>query len=180
MYIVSQITPLEWRKAAVCNHDDDAINDNEFHLCKNSLNSLDGHGEDFTSAAEVDGGGNCSENYSTLEGYLKNASELSEESVAWMSMEHRRNFLERQHHHQHEPMPLEFGSAKRCSDIVDIDDDGLIGFEEARRSSFDTVDDEQSIELISYENNFNLKNSFWWAMGTLTQTTSDLYPKVSK
>lgn len=183
MYIVSQITPLEWRKAAVCNHDDDAINDNEFHLCKNSLNSLDGH-EDFMSAAEVDGGGNCSENYSTLEGYLSNASEeLSKESVAWMSIEHRRNFLEQQQpHHQHR----EFGSAKRASDDndVDIDDDGLIGFEKARRSSFasfgtDELDESQNIELISYENNFNLKNSFWWAMGTLIQAASDVNPKVS-
>lgn len=185
MYIVSQITPLEWRKAAVCNHDDDAINDNEFHLCKNSLNSLDGH-EDFMSSAEVDGGGNCSENYSTLEGYLKNASELSGESIAWMNMEHRRNFFEhrQQHHHQHHEA-REFGSKRSFNNNeVDIDDDGLIGFEEVRRSSFTTYDTDeleaQNIELISYENNFNLKNSFWWAMGTLIQTTSDLSPKVSE
>lgn len=188
MYVVSQITPLEWRRAAVCNHDDDAINDNEFHLCKNSLNSFDGH-EDFMSATDADGGGsgNCGGNYSTLESYLRNASELSGESNAWMNIEHRRNFLERRQHHHEHSQPLqaaELGSGKYSDEHLDIDDDGLIGYEEApRRGSFPTFErdelEAQNIELISYENNFNLKNSFWWAMGTLIQTTSDLYPKVS-
>lgn len=40
-------------------------------------------------------------------------------------------------------------------------------------------DELKNIELISYENNFNLRNSFWWAIATLIQqTTTDLYPKV--
>lgn len=188
MYVVSQITPLEWRKASVCNHDDE-MNDNEFH-CKNSLNSFDGH-EHFMNSTEVDGRGNCSENYSTLERYFKNASELSEESDAWMNMEHRRNFLERHHqHHSSSHQENEFGSLRNFDANLDIDDDGLIGFEEARPGSSTTYVNEEdaesghdhdklsNIELISYENNFNLYNSFWWAMGTLIQTTSDLNPKV--
>jgi hypothetical protein len=179
MYVVSQITPLEWRKAAVCNHDDE-INDNEFHLCKNStLNSLDGH-EHF--ATEIDGRGNCSENYSTLERYFKNSSDLSEESDAWMNMEHRRNFIEKkQHQHDHELR----SSLKQLDDELDIDDDGLIGFEKARHDSFSStyLDDEResqsNVELVAFENNFNLKNSFWWALASTIQTTSDLYPKVN-
>lgn len=177
MYVVSQITPLEWSKAAVCNHDDDAFNDNEFHLCKNSLNSFDGH-ENFMNPAEVDGAGNCSENYGTLERYLKNASELSTESDAWMNMEHRRNFLEKQRQQQESRQDNNLGSARHFEETLDLDDDGLIGFEKARHDSCSTYDNDD-IELISYENNFTLKNSFWWAMGTLLQTTSDLYPKVS-
>jgi hypothetical protein len=175
MYVVSQITPLEWRKAAVCNHDDE-INDNEFHLCKNSSNSLDGH-EHFMSTTEIDGRGNCSENYSTLEQYFKNASSLSEEGDAWMNIEHRKNFLDCNQHDQ------ETRSSKQFDDNLDIDDDGLIGFEEARHEQFPSsyLDDDESlnnIELVSYENNFNLKNSFWWALASTIQTTSDLYPKV--
>ena len=182
MYVASQITPLEWRKASVCNHEDD----NEFH-CKNSLNSFDGHETHFISTQGVDEGGNCDENYSTLEQYLKNANELSEESDAWMNMEHRRNFLERQQRNQQQTLTQdsELRSPRNFDEHLDIDDGGLIGFEEAARpNSFSTyaLDDEHDemgdIELISYENNFNLYNSFWWAMGTLIQTTSDLYPKV--
>jgi hypothetical protein len=175
MYVVSQITPLEWRKAAVCNHDDE-INDNEFHLCKNSSNSLDGH-EHFMSATEIDGRGNCSENYSTLEQYFKNASGMSEEHDAWMNVEHQKSFLE-----SNQP-DRETRSSKEFDDNLDIDDDGLIGFEEARHEHFSSsyLDDDDSfnnIELVSYENNFNLKNSFWWALASTIQTTSDLYPKV--
>lgn len=202
MYVVSQITPLEWRKASVCNNHDDAKNDNEFYLCKNSLNSLDGHERALMNASANDVGGNCSENYSTLERqYFKNASELSEENDdAWMNIEHRRNFLEaRNHHHHHHHTnqhqenqhPLEeseiFGSSRNFDENLDIDDDGLIGFERVRHGSFSTfsnIDGDHNnlgkIELISYENNFNLYNSFWWAMGTLIQTTSDLNPKVSR
>ena len=151
----------------MCNHDDE-INDNEFHLCKNSLDSFDGH-EDFMRSAEIDGRGNCCENYSTLERYLKNASELSEgDDDAWMSIEHRQNFLERQNRHHHKHQENEFGSSKNFDETLDIDDDGLIGFEEAKHPSMSTfVTDEHgganNIELISYENNFNLYNSFWWA-----------------
>lgn len=46
-------------------------------------------------------------------------------------------------------------------------------------SSFTSHDEIQNIELISYVNNFSLKNSFSWTLGTLMQSTSDLYPKVS-
>lgn len=164
----------------MCNHEDD----NEFH-CKSSTNSFDGHEAHFMNTQHVDGGGNCSENYSTLERHLKNASELSEESDAWMNMEHRRNFIERQQRHQQHKrlQENELGSSRNFDESLDIDDDGLIGFEEARPNSFsayalDEHDEMSNIELISYENNFNLYNSFWWAMGTLIQTTSDLYPKV--
>jgi hypothetical protein len=169
MYVVSQITPLEWRKASVCSPDDSEHA--EHQSCRNSLNSLDGH-EEFVS---TDGGGNCSENYSTFERYLSNSNELSDEDVAWMSIEHRRNFLE--HKRQQQPPGAGF------EETLDIDDDGLIGFEPARQSAFSSPANDDhaghNIELISYENNFNLYNSFWWAMGTLIQTTSDLHPKVS-
>lgn len=179
MYVVSQITPLEWREASVCNHDEEP-HDNEFHLCKNSLDSLDGH-EDFTSTATETGGrGNCCANYGTSEGYLSNASG---DEDAWMSIEHRRNFLERQRQNQAcNHRDNEFGSSKHLDEHLDIDDDGLIGFETvARQSSLSSLSPTgyDEIELISFENNFNLYNSFWWAMGTLIQTTSDLNPKVS-
>lgn len=170
----------------MCNHDDDT----EFH-CKNSMNSFDGHEAHFMSTQEdVDGRGNCSENYSTLERHYKNASELSEESDAWMNIEHRLNFLERRQQRDQDQKHLrteddECRSSRNFDEHLDIDDDGLIGYEEARPNSYSTyaLDDEHdeqmnNIELISYENNFNLYNSFWWAMGTLIQTTSDLYPKV--
>jgi hypothetical protein len=175
MYVVSQITPLEWRRASVCSHEDSdgGGGNDELHLCKNSLNSSDGH-EHFMNSTEADGGGNCCENYSTLERYLQNASEQSEDNDAWMSNEARRNF------EQPETRP-----ARNFDENLDIDDDGLIGFEPAHQSSFSSCandghdeHDEHNIELISYENNFNLYNSFWWAMGTLIQTTSDLNPKV--
>lgn len=158
----------------MCNHDD---SDGEH------LHSLDGH-EHFMSTADADGDGNCCENYSTLERYLRNPNELSEDNDAWMNIEHQQNFLEQPQssHHQHEPGP----PPKNFDENLDIDDDGLIGFEPARQSSFSTFANDEhdehdghNIELISYENNFNLYNSFWWAMGTLIQTTSDLNPKVS-
>lgn len=181
MYVVSQITPLEWRKASVCNHDEEP-HDNEFHLCKNSLNSFDGH-EDFMNATtEAGGRGNCCENYSTSERYLRNVGEMSEDEDTWMSIEHRRNFLERQRQNQaRNQRDNEFGSSENLDEHLDIDDDGLIGFEtNARQSSLSSLphDGYEEIELISFENNFNLYNSFWWAMGTLIQTTSDLNPKV--
>lgn len=194
MYVASQITPLEWRKAPVCNHDDDdddddneaaaaagTSNKHELHLCKNSSNSFSGHDEEhFTSA---DGDGNCSENYSTLDRYFKNASEMSEGSEdAWMNIEHRRNFLERQHNHHGDA----FVAPRNFDETLDIDDDGLIGFEDARHSSSHSTyaneeheEHNNNIELIAYVNNFNLRTCFWWAMGTLIQTTSDLQPKVS-
>lgn len=173
----------------MCNHDDEHNDDAEFHLCKNSLDSLDGH-EDFMNATEIDGRGNCCENYSTFERYLRNANELSEND-ARMSIEHRQHFQEtphqHQHHQQHQHQHIqenEFGSSRNFDENLDLDDDGLIGFEDAGRqntlSSFDLHEhDENNIELISYENNFNLYNSFWWAMGTLIQSSSDLNPKVS-
>lgn len=72
----------------------------------------------------------------------------------------------------------------------DVDDDGFACYHEnalqadyeaddARDSSFETLEELQNIELISYVNNFSLKNSFSWTLGTLMQSTSDLYPKVS-
>lgn len=100
-------------------------------------------------------------------------------------------------------------SSKRFDENLDIDDDGLIGYVDERPNedncseldydedlfdeddfglddnfqsedlSFSTLDDIQNIELISYVNNFSLKSSFAWTLGTLIQSTSDLYPKVS-
>lgn len=101
----------------------------------------------------------------------------------------------------------QIGSSKVSDEKLDIDDDGLIGYASAdvalkqvhdnsfeddenldlstsgcdeHTRDFTTFDDDesQSIELISYVNNFSLKNSFAWTLGTLLQSTSDLYPKV--
>lgn len=99
-------------------------------------------------------------------------------------------------------------SNKHFDENLDIDDDGLIGYvdeedynngsevdyvdedgydenefclddnNESQDLSFTTLDEIQNIELISYVNNFSLKNSFAWTLGTLMQSTSDLYPKV--
>jgi hypothetical protein len=63
-----------------------------------------------------------------------------------------------------------------CQDPNECDaDEDLDGDENL---SFTSADDMQNIELISYVNNFSLKNSFAWTLGTLLQSTSDLYPKV--
>jgi hypothetical protein len=132
MYFVAQISPLEWKKASVCNHynHDDDINDTEFY--HHSLNSIDGH-EDFMANREMTmercnveleekrsesnrkrkeeerGEGNCSENYSTLEQhqqYFKNMCVMNEENDLeniWMNMEYRRNFINEQRaRHNHE------------------------------------------------------------------------------
>jgi len=99
-------------------------------------------------------------------------------------------------------------SNKHFDENLDIDDDGLIGYvdeedynngsevdyveedgydenefclddnNESQDLSFTTLDEIHNIELISYVNNFSLKNSFAWTLGTLMQSTSDLYPKV--
>ena len=72
---------------------------------------------------------------------------------------------------------------------LDIDYDDEDGYDEndfclddnmndSQDLSFTTLDEMQNIELISYVNNFSLKNSFAWTLGTLMQSTSDLYPKV--
>lgn len=44
MYLVAQISPLEWKRASVCNHDehfdlDDEINKFQHHHSSNSLNN---------------------------------------------------------------------------------------------------------------------------------------------
>lgn len=42
----------------------------------------------------------------------------------------------------------------------------------------DTSDDDNTVELVRIQNNFTLKNSFWFAIGALMQQGSDLYPRV--
>lgn len=38
--------------------------------------------------------------------------------------------------------------------------------------------DDTKVELVMKQNNFTLKNSFWFAIGALMQQGSDLYPRV--
>ncbi|XP_034670487.1 glutamate receptor ionotropic, kainate 2 isoform X1 [Drosophila subobscura] len=39
--------------------------------------------------------------------------------------------------------------------------------------------DDNTVELVSIQNNFTLKNSFWFAIGALMQQGSDLYPRAT-
>lgn len=40
------------------------------------------------------------------------------------------------------------------------------------------LSDDTNVELVRIQNNFTLKNSFWFAIGALMQQGSDLYPRV--
>lgn len=42
----------------------------------------------------------------------------------------------------------------------------------------DENDDDDPLELVSVQNDFTLKNSFWFAIGALMQQGADLYPRV--
>lgn len=137
--------------------------------------------------------------------YFKNMYLMNEQNdleSIWINMESRRNFLierrkrQKQHHCQNGSPTHQNSSA--TAENLDIDDDGLIGFadmaalkqmhendeeeydEDPRDFTSSSFNEEssQNIELISYVNNFSLKNSFAWTLGTLLQSTSDLYPKV--
>ncbi|EDW36537.1 GL18376 [Drosophila persimilis] len=44
----------------------------------------------------------------------------------------------------------------------------------------DAASDDNTVELVSIQNSFTLKNSFWFAIGALMQQGSDLYPRDSK
>ncbi|XP_022217258.2 glutamate receptor ionotropic, kainate 2 isoform X5 [Drosophila obscura] len=43
----------------------------------------------------------------------------------------------------------------------------------------DDASDDNTVELVSIQNNFTLKNSFWFAIGALMQQGSDLYPRAT-
>ncbi|XP_017155751.1 glutamate receptor ionotropic, kainate 2 isoform X3 [Drosophila miranda] len=43
----------------------------------------------------------------------------------------------------------------------------------------DAASDDNTVELVSIQNNFTLKNSFWFAIGALMQQGSDLYPRAT-
>lgn len=249
MYLVAQISPLEWKKASVCNHDesdehhhdlDDEMDEFHHHHSSNSLNGSEGEMADEKEnlmtnretsiitkekLSEAESVGNCCENYSntsTLQHNhqqdFRNVCLMSEESdleSIWINMESQRNFLiarqsgrhtQCSHRHRNLQQLQQIGSSKVSDENLDIDDDGLIGYasadaalkqvhgnndgdEENLDSSsgcdehtreFTTFEDDesQSIELISYVNNFSLKNAFAWTLGTLLQSTSDLVPKV--
>lgn len=150
MYIVSQITPLEWRKSSVHTHDThhDAHNDKENvcgdnEMCNVSCESDEdeesccshAHGDEIMKPG-FDHHDGCIADYENL---LSMASEF-----------------------------YSYETKCQCSTSSPTQLDS------------DDIDIIQKIELISYENNFNLINSFWWSMATLIQqTTSDLYPKVT-
>ncbi|XP_026846852.1 glutamate receptor ionotropic, kainate 2 isoform X2 [Drosophila persimilis] len=43
----------------------------------------------------------------------------------------------------------------------------------------DAASDDNTVELVSIQNSFTLKNSFWFAIGALMQQGSDLYPRAT-
>lgn len=44
----------------------------------------------------------------------------------------------------------------------------------------DGNESDDTVELVSVNNEFTLKNSFWFAIGALMQQGADLYPRVWK
>lgn len=225
MYLVAQISPFEWKKASVCNHeesDEQHDLDDEFlhHHSSNFLSDFEvQEKEDLmtnretsitTKEMEEENGMEVEaySNTSTLQQnqkYLRNMCVMNDENnleTIWINMKSR-NFF--QNHHarcaQRNLQKLKSRSSKVSDENLDIDDDGLLenatadaalkrvlnesnkeyldlstsGCDEHSRE-FD--DESQSIELISYVNNFSLKNAFAWTLGTLLQSTSELYPKV--
>lgn len=42
----------------------------------------------------------------------------------------------------------------------------------------DGASDDNTVDLVRIQNNFTLKNCFWFAIGALMQQGSDLYPRV--
>lgn len=164
--------------------------------------------EEVVEKVEVKDGNCCEENYNTStlqlhhQQYFKNMCLMNEENdleSIWINMESHRNFLiEKQRRQQQQQQHhCQIGSSKHhhSHENLDIDDDGLIGYGDVALKQVCDVDYEydnknihdddggdddesQNIELISYKNNFSLKNSFSWTLGTLLQSTSDLYPKV--
>jgi hypothetical protein len=146
MYIVSQITPLEWRKSTVFSHDKESVcGENE--ICE----SDDEHEDDENS---------CSHSYCET----PRISEICKaDSECYLQEEY-------------------FAFVAEKENVFSIFRENSLLNNKCQCSKSNFEDDEeciQDIELISYENNFNLRNSFWWSMACLIQqTTSDLYPKV--
>lgn len=153
MYIVSSISPLEWHKASNCDHKDE----NEDSCCK-------GH--------EIENNMIFCSNTNSLYSLNENDDEYGKIPQD----DHKRV----QHSHS------ELDNNQSCE--IDAKEKNIIMYNENFEQNccgcenfLDPQADNnvQNIELISYENNFNLRNSFWWAIATLIQqTTSDLYPKV--
>lgn len=142
MYIVSQITPLEWRKASNCEHPDEG-------------GGHDDHDHDYDDdEKDMDNLMFCSHTTDSL-----NSTDT---------------------YHLHEDDDEEVDNLNEKKFISDgknifVYDDEL----DDTPCECNLLDSQGQLELISYENNFNLRNSFWWAIATLIQqTTSDLYPKV--
>lgn len=145
MYIVSQITPLEWRKSAVLSHDKE-------NVCgENEICGSDDEYQDETNS--------CSHDYETS----PRISEICKSDIEC--------YLQDEY--------LAFMAEKE--NLFSVHPENSLGNNKCLCSSISSHGEEniQDIELVSYENNFNLRNSFWWSMACLIQqTTSDLYPKV--
>lgn len=117
--------------------------------------------------------------------YFKNIDNIEEINNILMDLEHRQHYLESQR--QQKKNLLNKMKLNDCTDDEDkeIDDydenDDLLKSADVLEEEFDEMDldneDEVDFELVSYENDFTIKNCFWWAIGTLIQT-SDLNPKV--
>ncbi|XP_023036469.1 glutamate receptor ionotropic, kainate 3 isoform X1 [Drosophila willistoni] len=66
--------------------------------------------------------------------------------------------------------------------VFDLDEKAQAEFVDAKEVGFDEVTsdcDSETVELISIQNDFTLKNSFWFAIGALMQQGSDLYPRAT-
>lgn len=153
MYIVSQITPLEWRKSTVLSHDKESVcGENE--MC----------GSDDDKDLKDDDTDSCFHDFCETSSKI---SDICKADIEFYLQEEYLAFIaEKENLFSVHPENSVMNNNKcQCS---------------SSKSHFVDGDESiQDIELISYENNFNLQNSFWWSMATLIQqTTSDLYPKV--
>lgn len=65
-----------------------------------------------------------------------------------------------------------------CNHMINDNTDDNIYNDLNQHNHNNDDEDENYIEILSIENDFTLKNSFWFIIGTLLQQGSDLNPKV--
>lgn len=208
MWFVARVSPFEWELSTVCNQHcescDSCSHVDEISDCKceHSEKQFECH-TDFDMhdhscdhehshhlAAVVDKKEqNNFDIKDSFDRYFKNINNIEEINNILMDLEHRQHYLEQQRQLKrnnmlnHKKLLNEYD--EDLDDMEDVDENNDLLGNEMDENNFDDfieqdVDDPDSrdFELISYENEFTLKNCFWWAIGTLIQT-SDLNPKVS-
>jgi hypothetical protein len=186
-----------------CNHVDDAIFDckceqdvdtsdcEHEHSCSHNHEDHSGHGhshEHPRSSRHQQQQPNIIQeqiNFDLKESfdrYFKNIDNIEEINNILMDLEHRQHYIEQQRQQKRNLL-----NKTNCTDDEDKEIDEYDENEDLLKSGnlveeeFDEMDldneEEVDYELVSYENDFTIKNCFWWAIGTLIQT-SDLNPKV--